>query len=200
MTVTEFFKNLPAYFKNIGSGALWAMVSTLVNQFNIYDEDFADAVSDANILSATGFWLGYWGSKFGIAQLPGESDDAFRMRIINQGSLPRVDPNDIITLIQPYSSTTVTITESEGGVVQSQNYGNYSNSDFEGSAFYWIVDASPPSTDAASYWTAGYSYVGYSNQDTTIPALTEQQVKIQSITSMLVTFKAAGTSCIVTEG
>jgi hypothetical protein len=89
-----------------------------ITDFWGYSQNYNNALLQISLLTATGYWLNYWGSYFGIPRLllfsGYETDDIYRARIIKEITLARTTKAVLLDLAKDYlGSDDVTITEYE---------------------------------------------------------------------------------------
>lgn len=102
----------------IYTGKFDTVYTVTITDFWGYNQDYNNALLQICLLTATDYWLDYWGSYFGIPRIllfaGYESDDVYRARIMKEITLPRTTKAVLLQLSKDYlGSDKTTITEYE---------------------------------------------------------------------------------------
>jgi hypothetical protein len=128
--------------------------------FDELDTDLKDALIDANILSARGFWLNFWGFFFKVDRFPDEEDIDYRRRLrrtlVNGANTRKA----ILDAVKPFSNSAPILNEFNGNVVTNDDYTSYNyDSNFTKSSFLMQLQYALPASGSQNFFI-GKSYIG----------------------------------------
>lgn len=155
----KLLAGLPRRYARLGE-IKTALLLALATLFSDLDADLKDALTDANILTARGFWLNFWGFFFHVDRFPDETDADYRRRLrrtLVNGSSTR---KAIVEAVKPFSTETPILQEFNGNIVTNDDYSSYNYvSQFTKSAFLMQLQYKLPISGRQNFFI-GKSYIG----------------------------------------
>lgn len=172
------------------SNVFFAVIWSLQNILSILDEDTADAIAQINLKTASGWWLDFWGSYFGIPRMEDEFDLIYRNRIMDT-ALEHQSPNrSILDIVQTYTLKQAEILEGNGGVVLDMEYSDFYYPDnYSAWAFQISVNFHITGYEKFAYY--GLGYFGWSFISAPGPEQTSA-LRLEGIRNAIAQVKIAG--------
>jgi len=122
-TIDRLYRNLPYWYRE-SAPHLSALLGSVATGIDGVASDLADALLMVELFGATGIWLSWWGSVFGLTQLPGETEDNFLSRILQQLD-PRLTTSSVQSFLDWFSSIPVVASTNTGGTSIGRTFSQY---------------------------------------------------------------------------
>ncbi len=122
-TIDRLYRGLPYWYRSSGQhvsallGAWGTGIDEILSELDI-------ASGEVSLTGASGIWLTWWGSLFGLTMFSGESGTGFLGRILQQID-PRISPANISNYLKWFSSVPVIVQENSGGDAINRTFNNY---------------------------------------------------------------------------
>ena len=193
MLKARLLKELPKNYKKSANQLLFALITAIADALKLFDDEFKLALIHANILTAQGFWLNYWGFYFGIDRFPGESDTSYRRRIVVVIKYGSNNRDAILGIAKSFSLIEPVLTEYTGEILFNADYSALDlTSHIYTDAFIMRLEYRPASkTEQTSYIDEAYI-----DHDIYLAGESSNQYVLTEIEGMIKAHKTAGIKLI----
>lgn len=194
MLLHRFTQNLTRLFKRNTSEILRVVLYALSQLLFETEEEYDKVIAECSVLTASGFWLDFWGFLLSVNRFTfeGETDEVYRRRIfvfLRQGVATR---EALINAVASFSMMAPELVEHNGTIIKDSNYSTYTASYDQHVMTLTFVPMFSGSVGGAFY--TGVSYYGATTYLTRRQAF--HVVSLTQIYAVIDKLKTAGVKLI----
>lgn len=194
MVLHQFTKNLTRSFYRHTSEILRVVLYALSKLMMESEDQYDKIVAECSALTASGFWLDFWGYLLSVTRFTfeGETDEVYRRRIfvlLRQGVSTR---EALINAVANFSLRTPELIEHNGTIVKNMDYADY-EANFDRHVMTLIFVPMFSGFGTSTFYT-NISYLGYNTYLTRRRAF--HVVALTQIYAVVEKLKTAGVKLI----